>query len=330
MFWGNRHTVAEIVEKFIEANKGRWKVNPDERTSNLSRYQFVTNKYLLPKYGSWNADKFRRADLRAIRDQMIAEGNLNKPCLKKAKSTINWSIQMIFLIFEWAANADMISDDTLISLAHLRPLRNGDEGVTPTKKILSVPEEDVMETIKYLHKPVADMVRVHWFTGMRSSEVCNLRKCDITIEDSGLWRYQPYTHKTDMKGKERIIFLGPKCIEILQPYYDACVENEFMFSPLKTMEYINRNAKNRSVWTRKFGDHYNASTYYYAIRQAVLRSGVPYWYPHQLRHSFATIMTNTYGAESAKESLGHSTVRTTEGYIDPSYDRAREIAIEVS
>ncbi len=331
MFWNrSKFTVREIVEQFLKANTNRWKNNPEEKQSTADRYRFVTNRYLLPIYGDWNADKFRRTQLRGIRDRMIEEGNLCKRGQKKAQTTINTQIKIIFLIFEWAANKDWITDDTLISLAHLRPLRIGDDGVLAPRKIVSVPEQDVMSVVKIMKEPLGDMVQTHWLTGMRSSEVCHLRKCDIVIEDNGLWRYQPYTHKTETKGKERVIFLGPKCQAILQKYCDESTDEEFLFSPTKTMEYIYKNAKTRIPMNRKFKDHYIASAYYYAVRSAVIKAGVPYWHPHQLRHSFATIVTNQYGAESAKESLGHSTIKTTEIYIDPSYDRARRIAKELS
>ena len=86
MFWNrSKFTVREIVEQFLKANINRWKNNPEEKQSTADRYRFVTNRYLLPIYGDWNADKFRRTQLRGIRDRMIEEGNLCKRGQKKHK-----------------------------------------------------------------------------------------------------------------------------------------------------------------------------------------------------------------------------------------------------
>lgn len=61
----------------------------------------------------------------------------------------------------------------------------------------------------------------------------NLRPIDIVDHNKEVWRYLPFTHKTEHKGKSRIVAIGPKAQAILTPYL---IEKEeqleaFLFSP---------------------------------------------------------------------------------------------------
>jgi len=102
----------------------------------------------------------------------------------------------------------------------------------PYRKIESVSEEIVEKTLPYLSPVVAAMVQVQRLSGMRPQDVRNCRACDFD-RSGDVWKYTPYTHKTEHLGKNRIIAVGPKAQAILTPYLEAKAETPeaFLFSP---------------------------------------------------------------------------------------------------
>ena len=78
------------------------------------------------------------------------------------------------------------------------------------------------------------MVRLQLLTGMRPAEVCLLRPRDITIGKSGTWTYRPSTHKTEHRGRERKIFIGPEGQEVLRRFLDRDPD-AFCFSPRESV-----------------------------------------------------------------------------------------------
>ena len=97
-----------------------------------------------------------------------------------------------------------------------------------------------------------------------------MRFCDI--DRSGkIWKYAPYTHKTKHRGKIRLLAIGPKAQQILQPYFDQCLDaDQFVFPRPK--------AKNINHW------------YGTVIADACKKAGIERWAPTQLRHAGGTIM----------------------------------------
>ena len=55
------------------------------------------------------------------------------------------------------------------------------------------------QTLDHLTPTVHDMVQVQRHSGMRPSEVCLLRKCDIE-KTEGSWIYRPHEHRTEHRS----------------------------------------------------------------------------------------------------------------------------------
>ena len=64
-----------------------------------------------------------------------------------------------------------------------------------------------------------DMVRVQRYIGGRPQDIHNMRFCDID-RSTEIWRYIPFTHKTQKLGKIRMLPIGPKAQAILKNYLD--------------------------------------------------------------------------------------------------------------
>jgi integrase len=184
---------------------------------------------------------------------------------------------------------------------------------------------------------------------MRPQDVRNMRSCDID-KSGDVWRYVPYTHKTEHLDKHRIIAVGPRAQAILMSYL---LEKEdtpeaFLFSPKDSIRLhrIERR-RNRKTFNKRGqvqpsqqdrskpkpkkqpGDQYTKDSYNRAVKHACELAGVASWTPNQLRHSAGTEVRNKYGLEHAQRVLGHANAKTTEIYAELDFEKAAQVAREI-
>ena len=70
------------------------------------------------------------------------------------------------------------------------------------------------------------------------------------------------------------------------------------------------------LWPGRSNGHISVDEARIMMRHAFTAAGFDNFYPHALRHSFATdIVNNGAPLEIAKEMLGHSNLATTERYV---------------
>lgn len=168
-----------------------------------------TIDYLRTYYGRTSAKDFGPLALKAIRDRMI-EDDLSR-------KYINDHAARIKRIFKWAVGEQLLPIETYQTLAVVGGLQKGRTTARECDPVLPVSEEDVQATLPHLPQVVADMVHLQRLTGCRPEEVCLMRPCDID-RSGDVWSYRPAAHKTDYRGRERLIFIGPKGQSILLKY----------------------------------------------------------------------------------------------------------------
>ena len=149
----------------------------------------------------------------------------------------------------------------------------------------------------------AAMIEILYATGMRISELVNLKLTDIDLNRSVL--------KVLGKGsKERLIPYGEKASEALSIYLKDRIKSE-----CKHVFLSNRGSKitRGAFWQR-------IKIY---IKRENLKSSIS---PHTLRHAFATHLLNR-GADlrSIQILLGHSDLSTTQIYTHIAKKRLGEI-----
>jgi len=145
-------------------------------------------------------------------------------------------------------------------------------------------------------------------TGMRVSEVVNLKKDNVNLEIGFL--------RCIGKGnKERVIPLGKKAIagitrylEVSRPKLLGKKEADYLF-----LSRFGRKTSRQSLWKmiKKYA------------KQAHIKKPIK---PHIMRHSFATHLLE-HGADlrSVQEMLGHSSISTTQIYTHINKDRLKSI-----
>ncbi len=222
----NQHgdmTVSELVAAFLVYAKSYYVAPDGEQTSSFGLYVLASRR-LLDFYAATPITKFGPASLEIVQKKMVADNFLRK--------TVNKYIVYIRSIFRWGVAREFVPETIYRALCCLPSLKEGRTTAKESQPVLQVNVSDVLNTIEYCHKTIADMVRIQLLSGMRPQEVRLMRACDIDRSDD-IWAYIPHRHKTQHKGKCRPIPIFPEGQAILMPYLIDKQDrpDEYLFSP---------------------------------------------------------------------------------------------------
>jgi len=288
-------------------------------------------------------------------------------CLKKVQRLCanqkteqgNWSrnycnrmTSILVNVFKWGVSEELVKETTLHALKTVAPIQPSETDARETEPRQDVPDSVIEATLPYLLPTVAAMVRLQRENGMRPSEVFRMtvKELDRSRPD-GKWVYQPSKHKTQHKGKRRLIVFGKYDQSIIVPFLVGKKDDDAVFSPKDAMrERQERDAENRKTKIQpsqikrhkermknpktRVGEHYTRSSYNRAIGRAIDRANaslpldqqIPHWTPYQLRHTGITeTVENENSAFAAQTLAGHSSSNTTARY-DHS-DQKKRLAV---
>lgn len=291
-------TVNDLALLFLDHAAGYYRHRdgtPTRTTENIR----IALRSLIARHGTTRIRDFGPRALKDVRQAMIAAGH--------CRSYINGMIGKIKRVFRWGVEEELVPPAVYQSLAAVSGLRAGRSAARESSPVLPVPEEVVNRTLPHLPHVVADMVRLQLLTGMRPGEVCALRPREVTRGMNGVWIYRPERHKTEHRGRERRIDIGPIGQAILGRYLgrdpDACC-----FSPAESEAERNtaRKAIRRSPMTpsqaarrpkgRAHREHYTKDSYNRAVQRACEQA---FGMPDELRYVDRTVrrLTDTTDAE---------------------------------
>ena len=153
------------------------------------------------------------------------------------------------------------------------------------------------------------VIELLFATGMRISELCNLKYPDIDMENFSVLIWG--------KGaKERLIQIGnPQVISALSSYISA-FETEITLS---SWLFVNR-----------LGNRLSEQSVRFMINKYVEQAGISmHITPHMFRHSFATLLLEAdVDIRYIQKMLGHSSITTTEIYTSVSMHKQKAILVE--
>jgi integrase len=322
-------------------------------------------RYVLQWYAEAPVDEFGPLALKAVRQQMIADGHSRK--------YINDHVDRIKRMFKWGVAEELVSAETYQRLATVTGLRKGRSEARETVPIRPVGTNIIQATLPSLPAVVADMVRLQRLCGCRPNEICIMKPSEID-RSQDVWIYTPSSHKTDSLRTERNIFIGPRAQAILRPYLERDPA-AFCFQPIESEAARNRNrhahrrtpmnqgnrpGRGKRRRLRPSGDHYTADSYRRAIHRACDRAFEPpihlrqqdgetelkwldrlsqsqrielrnwqrdhRWSPNQLRHAAATEVRKEFGLEAAQIVLGHAAADVTQIYAERDIAKGFHVA----
>ena len=176
-----------------------------------------------------------------------------------------------------------------------------DMGEKTSLKILLIPKLDeeprrknyyakeiIYEVIENSSEMVSLMIRIGFDTGMRLSELTNLKL-------------------SDFEGK-KIHYIGKG-----RKWHDTWIKEE---TYQKMKEYISDYAIKDYLWVEKDGTHIGSQTVAKYMKKAFKKNGIDDFHAHALRHSFATnLQKQGASVEEIQHMIGHLHLVTTEQYL---------------
>ncbi len=179
-------------------------------------------------------------------------------------------------------------------------------------KAFPLTEEEIEKLLNFKCKTKYDyrnkaMIELMYATGMRVSELCDLKVSDIDLHNSIL--------RCITKGnKERIMPFGEIANIYLELYLNTYRD---MFLKSKNIEYLFINNKGTKITRQGFYINLEEIKKVTGIKKEIS--------PHMLRHSFATHLLE-HGADlrSVQELLGHEDIKTTQIYTHLSNKYLKE------
>lgn len=281
------------------------------------------------EYGDLPASEFGPRRLSEIRDLFIASGNCRK--------YVNTQTCNVVRIFRYGVSRELVKPEQLVALASLEPLRYGQTTAPESEPTRPVDIESARLTARELSPTLKAMVRIQAATGMRPSELCNMRPVDIEKRPDGVWVYRPPRHKTARHGKVKAVPLVGDAKLALRPFLDRAPE-AYCFSPRESSQWYRdqRTAARKTpascgnkVGTKRAanpkrepGERYTKDSYRRAIQRAAEKADTDRWHPYQLRHTAGTVIREAMGVEAAQAMLGHSRASMTEHYAKVSLEKA--------
>jgi integrase len=326
--------VSELADAFLVFIESR--ISKSECT--LHKYAIG---YLAECYGELAVNEFSPKKLKVVRSQMVKAGTL-------CRKTINNYIGKIRRMFAWGVEEEVVSASISHALKAVKDLRKGEEDTFDHPEREAVPNDVIDATLPFMPPTVAAIVQVQWLTGMRPSEVLNMRVGDIDqSRDNGLWYYSP-KHKTEVHIGKKPIPLGKPEQKLIAPYLEGKKTSDSVFSPRaaqreraaearanrganRTLSQRVRDAKRAEKNARRVGDFYDHSGYRRAVKYAITKGNrrggnIPHWSPYRLRNSAATAIELEHGLDEAQAQLGHTTANMTKRYSKAQLKQREKLA----
>ena len=334
-------TVAEVCDQYVAFAREHY----SRRRSPVKAMSVVrsTTKRLNATYGDIKAVEFTPKKLLAVRAGLVADG--------LSRTVVNGRVQIVQRMFRWAVVQEMVPGTVAAALNAVRGLRAGESDAAEPRKITPIDDEHVNAVKPHVSRQAAAMLGIMQLTGCRPGEIVIIRGRDIDMAGP-VWIYRPAFHKNDARGKSREICLGPKCQEIVKGFLRPALD-EYLFDPRDAVREkhaackVHRHQPTEPAETsRRVRDRYDTDSF----ARAVVR-GCDLAFPppksmtdpkeraawrrshrfglHRIRHAFASKIARAHGSEIARAMLGHSTILTTEVYVERDRAASKEVALRI-
>jgi integrase len=294
-----QNSVAGIVQAYRQYAEKTY-LPPSTETV---RIKYATGP-LIEFCGDIEADAFTPVHLKRYQDYLIDKYDL-------CRKTINDRVNVIKRVFKWAASELLVSPYVFTGLSTVENLHRGRSTAREGRKVLPVDEKHIKALVPFLSDTAADMMMVQYYTGMRSGEICQMTAAQIEMT-KGVWLYRPARHKTDRLGHVKVVPLGPNVQQIIRPVMASRKPYEPLFQTMFGNGFDKDNYRKELI--RAFKTAKEAGVH------------IPYFHPHQIRHTVGTKVRGQFGPEFARATLGQRTLSATEIYAELDLSKAEKVA----
>jgi len=218
-------SIVELTVAFLDH------VKITQGDSGYTPCHIIVRDFLLRLYGKDTpVDEFKPSCLKLVRSEMVQSRRF-------CRNTVNRNTQRIVSIFEWGVENEFVLETTWRALTAVKSLPEGAPGTFDHPEREDVPDSVIKATLHYMPPVLQAMVKVQRLTGMRPSEVFNMRVGEIDRHsDPDIWLYRLPHHKTEKKTKrKKVVPLGKPEQELIAPYLEGKRPEEAVFSPRTAM-----------------------------------------------------------------------------------------------
>ncbi len=320
-------TVQQAFDRYVKHADTHYRHNDGSPTREADNVRDA----MRPMLELFGGKRARDMDVRALeraRDRMIKA--------KLARTTINDRVNRIRRVFRWFASRQIVPASVWGEMKALEGLKPGRSEAVDPDPVRPVPGSYIEAVKAELPAVICAMIDVQLLTGARPGEVCVMRPIDIDTTNP-VWAYRPVRHKSSHLGRGRVIMLGPRAQEAVNPFLARPVE-AWCFSPREALRerYDARGTHRRAnqkksptKTTRKVGEQYTTNTYAQAISRACKAAGIERWGPNRLRHNAATAVSQFAGLAAAQVVLGHAKADVTQIYAEKDAAAAAAVMAQI-
>jgi integrase len=283
-----RLTVAQVTESFLKECKAR-----NRRTSTLLNCSSVLERYILPKFGAWEAGSVRKSDVRAWLGELLESG--------KGIELVNRIVRVFkTLLFHGVVDLEVIERNVLLRFKQYQRTEK-----SPGRRVnrAAFTEEEVQRLLAAAKPHERALIGLLCFTGMRPGEAYALRWQDVDLTAGAA----TITRTWDCRGKlftppktaagTRTVALSGWVVEQLAAHKERTgpaggtgADAGALVFATRTGRPLNQSNVRRDIWTK-----------------LVRRAGVRALDLYSLRHTFASL--GRVAGESAfnvARAMGHS------------------------
>lgn len=278
------------------------------------------------------AAEFSPRKFKAVRDQLIESA-------RYVRTTVNDLMGIIRRMVKWAVSEELLKPEQLTALQAVTDLQAGRCDAKESEAVQPVALTDVEAVVPLIAHPLQGAVAFQLATAARPNEALQLRLGDL--DRSGkVWIYRPGSHKTQHRGKHRLILCGPRAQAVILEHAESADPASFVFAVpgsdgRKAYRRDNYALAIRRACQRAFNMPKQLRKLKHDSAQELKDRAKKWckenvWTPNQLRHTAATEIRKATGkVELSKTILGHSELKTTEIYAERDLAEAVEIMVKI-
>ncbi|NVK28955.1 MAG: tyrosine-type recombinase/integrase [Flavobacteriia bacterium] len=268
-----------------------------------SEHTLIAYERDLQQFSDWLMDVYEEEDLSAVKSVMIRDWIMNLSEAELDPRSINRKLSTLRSYYKFLVRTQTIEQSPMQSIRSMK---------TSKRVIRSVDVEDmtrVLEPGMYEGEshPHRDrfLILTFYMTGMRRSELINLKHSDIEVEGRRI-------KVLGKRNKERIIPVGKEWLLALREYVESGEEGV---------------GRGPYVFATKRGEKLDSKLVYDRVVYYLSKvSSIEKKSPHILRHTFAThLLSMGADLQTIKELLGHSSLAATQIYTHSSIDQLKSV-----
>jgi len=277
-----RLTVAQVAESFLKECRARCR-----RTSTVLNYSGVLERYILPRFGAWEAGTVRKSDVRGWLGELLNEG--------KSVELVNRIVRVFkTLLFHGVVELEVIERNVLL---RFKQYERSESSPGRRANRAAFTEHEVQRLLVTARQHERALIGLLCFTGMRPGEAYALRWPDAdltagaaTITRTWDWRGKQFTPPKTAAGCRTVALSGWVVEELEKHRQRTGADSGGLIFATRTAQPLNPSNVRRDIWTK-----------------LVKRAGVRPLDMYSLRHTFASL--GRVAGESAfnvARAMGHS------------------------